>query len=256
MGIFVYDERLRITECNERFGEILGSGREALIGLDMTRLKDGRILPTLRAPLEGREGSYEGLYHATLSTVGHLRLHAHRPVPRRGRERSAAESESSRTSPRRKQNRGGTADLRLARRPQHRPDRDRLLGRGGLLPEPGRPGARRHGPARRGKEAGGRRIRAGKGSRGAARNAGVAPQDGRMERRDRHTSHEDGDCRSPSRCMPSSSRTRKAASRSPSPPSAATSRSGRRWKRRWRGPRSWIRSGSWRGASPTTSTTS
>ncbi|MBP2684188.1 MAG: multi-sensor hybrid histidine kinase, partial [Deltaproteobacteria bacterium] len=82
VGIFVYDERLQITECNERFSEILGSGREALIGLDMNRLKDERILPALRAPLEGREGSYEGLYHATLSKA--VLFVSMRTVPYRG----------------------------------------------------------------------------------------------------------------------------------------------------------------------------
>jgi len=82
VGIFLYDERLQITECNERFSEILASGREALIGLDMTQLKDRKILPALRAPLEGREGSYEGLYHATLSDA--VIFVSMRTVPYRG----------------------------------------------------------------------------------------------------------------------------------------------------------------------------
>jgi PAS domain S-box-containing protein len=67
VGIFHYDERLRITECNHRFSEILGSPREALIGLDMNRLNDKNIHPALQAPLEGRDGIYEGRYHATIS---------------------------------------------------------------------------------------------------------------------------------------------------------------------------------------------
>ncbi len=67
VGIFLFDERLRITECNRHFAEILGSPREALIGLDMNLLNDRNILPALQAPLEGRNGAYEGRYHATLS---------------------------------------------------------------------------------------------------------------------------------------------------------------------------------------------
>jgi PAS domain S-box-containing protein len=82
VGIFLYDERLRITECNDRFSGILGSPREALIGLDMNRLKDKSIHPTLQAPLEGRDGFYEGLYHATLSPA--VIFVSMRTVPYRG----------------------------------------------------------------------------------------------------------------------------------------------------------------------------
>ncbi len=67
VGIFLYDDRLRVTECNDRFCETLGSPRSSLIGLDMNTLKDKGILPALRTPLEGRDGFYEGRYHATLS---------------------------------------------------------------------------------------------------------------------------------------------------------------------------------------------
>ncbi|MEW6719831.1 MAG: ATP-binding protein [Thermodesulfobacteriota bacterium] len=66
VGIFLYDDRLRVTECNDRFCEILGSPREVLIGRDMNEVKDKRILPALAAPLEGKDGYYEGRYHAML----------------------------------------------------------------------------------------------------------------------------------------------------------------------------------------------
>jgi PAS domain S-box-containing protein len=69
VGIFHYDNHLRITECNDRFSEIIGSSREVLVGLDMNLLKDRSIQPALRAPLEGRDGIYEGQYRATMSTV-------------------------------------------------------------------------------------------------------------------------------------------------------------------------------------------
>jgi len=67
VGIFHYDDRLHITECNDRFVEILQSPREVMVGLDMNLLKDKTIHPALHAPLEGRVGLYEGYYHATLS---------------------------------------------------------------------------------------------------------------------------------------------------------------------------------------------
>ncbi|PWB67747.1 MAG: hypothetical protein C3F14_01255 [Deltaproteobacteria bacterium] len=69
VGIFHYDDHLRITECNDRFTDILGSPRDVMIGLDMSLLKDRSIQPALRAPLEGRDGIYEGQYRATMSTA-------------------------------------------------------------------------------------------------------------------------------------------------------------------------------------------
>jgi two-component system, cell cycle sensor histidine kinase and response regulator CckA len=68
-GVFLYDRTLRITECNQRFIDILGSSREALIGLDMHQLRDQRVLPAIEEALHGREGSYEGPYAATTSQV-------------------------------------------------------------------------------------------------------------------------------------------------------------------------------------------
>ena len=67
VGIFHYDTGLQITECNDRCVEIFRAPRELLIGLDMNLLKDKILLPELQAPLEGRVGFYEGIYHATLS---------------------------------------------------------------------------------------------------------------------------------------------------------------------------------------------
>jgi len=65
VGIFHYDVNLIITDCNDRFVELLKSKREELIGLDMRRLKDQRVLPSLEAAIKGEEGWYEGGYKAT-----------------------------------------------------------------------------------------------------------------------------------------------------------------------------------------------
>jgi PAS domain S-box-containing protein len=69
VGIFNYDRELRITECNDRFTDILQSNREKLIGLDMNILKDRSVLPAIQMVTEGKEGYYEGIYHATTSAV-------------------------------------------------------------------------------------------------------------------------------------------------------------------------------------------
>ena len=69
VGIFRYDRDLRIMDVNDRFVRILRSGRDLLVGLDMETLKDRRIHQALKAPLEGRDGYYEGRYPATDSTA-------------------------------------------------------------------------------------------------------------------------------------------------------------------------------------------
>jgi len=66
-GILHYSNDLIITYCNDRLAQILHAPMERLIGLDMKTLKDQRILPALRAAIEGKEGAYEGEYVSTLS---------------------------------------------------------------------------------------------------------------------------------------------------------------------------------------------
>ena len=67
VGVFHYDQQLRITDCNERFVNILQSSREQLLDLDMNTLKDQRVLPALKGALAGGPGYYEGPYSATTS---------------------------------------------------------------------------------------------------------------------------------------------------------------------------------------------
>ncbi len=69
VGVFHYDPQLCITDCNERFVAILQSRRERLIGLDLTTLKDQRVLPALRQAIQGQEGIYDGHYRATTSSA-------------------------------------------------------------------------------------------------------------------------------------------------------------------------------------------
>jgi len=69
VGVVIYDRSMRVTDCNDRFVAILQSSRERLIGLDLDRLRDRSILPTLRAALEGKEAYREGPYQATTAAA-------------------------------------------------------------------------------------------------------------------------------------------------------------------------------------------
>ena len=70
IGVFNYDTRLQITDCNDSFIDILQSRRNVLIGLDMEYLTDQRVLPALVEAIRGNDGIYEGFYQATTSQVG------------------------------------------------------------------------------------------------------------------------------------------------------------------------------------------
>ncbi|MBI5055223.1 MAG: response regulator [Nitrospirae bacterium] len=65
IGVFHYDRELFITDCNDRFIDILQSSREKLIGFDMKKLKDQSVLPAIWKAIDGIEGHYEGFYRAT-----------------------------------------------------------------------------------------------------------------------------------------------------------------------------------------------
>lgn len=69
VGVLTYDRDLVITDLNRRFEEILESSREALLGLDMHRLRDQNVVPALKAALAGETGHYLGSYRATTSSA-------------------------------------------------------------------------------------------------------------------------------------------------------------------------------------------
>ncbi len=68
-GIVHYDNDLIITFCNDRLPQLLQVSLEQLVGLDMKRLRDPRIVPALEAAIQGNEGFYEGEYVSTLRGV-------------------------------------------------------------------------------------------------------------------------------------------------------------------------------------------
>ena len=67
MGIFYWDTNMVITDCNDKFCEILKSNKAILTGLDLNLLQDKRVLPCIQSALTGVEGEYEGEYNTTTS---------------------------------------------------------------------------------------------------------------------------------------------------------------------------------------------
>jgi len=68
IGLFYYDNNLRITSTNEVMCQILRTDRESLEGYDLNLVEDTRVLPALRAVLEHEEGYYEGPF----TSIGEL----------------------------------------------------------------------------------------------------------------------------------------------------------------------------------------
>lgn len=69
VGILHYNTNLVITYCNQRLADILNTTVNKLVALDLKKLKDQSILPTLNKALSGKTGSYEGSYSATFSNI-------------------------------------------------------------------------------------------------------------------------------------------------------------------------------------------
>jgi PAS domain S-box-containing protein len=77
VGMFLFDDRLRLTTCNDAIVAMTGLPRERLIGLDLRRLRDQRCTPALEAALRGEEAAYRGPYAPTYGVAGGLfNLHA------------------------------------------------------------------------------------------------------------------------------------------------------------------------------------
>lgn len=69
VGVVQYDAHLIVTDCNERFVELLDTNRERVIGLDIHNLRDQGGLPAFEKSLQGEAGMVENLYQATTSNV-------------------------------------------------------------------------------------------------------------------------------------------------------------------------------------------
>ncbi|GAF04313.1 PAS domain S-box protein [Saccharicrinis fermentans] len=67
IGIFYFDKNLIITDLNEKFAHILKSDKRALLGLNINKIYDKRVLPALQNALLGIEDEYEGEYLTSTS---------------------------------------------------------------------------------------------------------------------------------------------------------------------------------------------
>jgi PAS domain S-box-containing protein len=64
LGHLYFDEKGVIVACNDNFVQIVGSSREALIGLKMLNLPDKKIVSSVQKALNGGIGIYEDVYHS------------------------------------------------------------------------------------------------------------------------------------------------------------------------------------------------
>ena len=72
VGIFFYDKEFNIVNVNQHFVQLFGSSREKLIGFNLEKLTDKRIIPTIHIPIDYNgleDGYYEGAYHTTTSDI-------------------------------------------------------------------------------------------------------------------------------------------------------------------------------------------
>lgn len=67
VGIFMYDNSMKIIESNQIFADILKAPLDKVIGLDMKKLKDKSVIPSLKSSLDGYNGYYEGQYNTSIS---------------------------------------------------------------------------------------------------------------------------------------------------------------------------------------------
>lgn len=62
IGIFYFDQRGIITNCNDTFINIIGSSKKDLIGIEMIKLKATWVVRAVKVALQGSQSSYEGEY--------------------------------------------------------------------------------------------------------------------------------------------------------------------------------------------------
>lgn len=62
MGLYAFNEQGIITACNDNFVKIIGSSREALIGLNTLKLPDKQVVKAVTQCLQGKQSEYKGWY--------------------------------------------------------------------------------------------------------------------------------------------------------------------------------------------------
>ncbi len=66
VAIISYDTNLRVTDCNPYLLKLFNLDKETIIGMDLTQLRDKRVLPTFIGSLYGGSQKYEGPYISLL----------------------------------------------------------------------------------------------------------------------------------------------------------------------------------------------
>jgi len=69
VGVYISDNELRITRCNQRMVEILQSSYDKIIGLEMRKLKDQSFILSMEKAIQGEPTYHESYYEATTSSA-------------------------------------------------------------------------------------------------------------------------------------------------------------------------------------------
>lgn len=64
LGNFYFDEKGVVVACNGHFVDLIGSSRKALIGLELFKLPDQKVVEAVRQVLDGKTAFYEDVYRS------------------------------------------------------------------------------------------------------------------------------------------------------------------------------------------------
>ncbi|HOX14605.1 MAG TPA: PAS domain S-box protein [Smithellaceae bacterium] len=65
LGHFYFDEKGVIVACNDNFVKLIGSTKDAIVGINMLRLPDKKLAASIQKALNGDTAFYEDVYHST-----------------------------------------------------------------------------------------------------------------------------------------------------------------------------------------------
>ena len=65
LGHFYFDEKGIIVTCNDNFVKLIGSSKEAIVGINMLQLPDKKLVESIQKALNGDTAFYEDVYHST-----------------------------------------------------------------------------------------------------------------------------------------------------------------------------------------------
>jgi PAS domain S-box-containing protein/putative nucleotidyltransferase with HDIG domain len=65
LGHFYFDEKGIIVTCNNNFVKLIGSSKEAIVGINMLLLPDKKLVESIQKALNGDTAFYEDVYHST-----------------------------------------------------------------------------------------------------------------------------------------------------------------------------------------------